>query len=363
LVKKYLPQIKARSKCTTLQSQADTIIGKWICSLTKITYKDYRKLKTSGKAHEWQKLISQQLFKQIDFSTVHGRALALMVSSKFITNHKLESVYEAWIKTQPVARYTGYVHELMAKVTTNMKPFLVETINKQFMGLVETGKKNAKTDSSLIVVRDTSSSMSGTAQGTKVSCYNIAKALALYFSEFLHGAFENSWIEFNSKAQMHTWKGTTPVDRWLNDRSSYVGSTNFQSVIDLFITIKRKGVPESEFPTGILCISDGEFNPNALSKTNVDVALVHLRAAGFSEEYVSKFKIILWNLQSHYYGKTTGSKFETYGAVDNVYYFSGYDGAIIAFITGVDKQEKAPRNAQEVFEAAMNQEIMNMIKV
>jgi hypothetical protein len=28
LVKKYLPQIKARSKCTTTQTQSDTIIGK-----------------------------------------------------------------------------------------------------------------------------------------------------------------------------------------------------------------------------------------------------------------------------------------------------------------------------------------------
>ena len=32
LVKKYLPQIKARSKCTTVESQADTVIAKWIAS-------------------------------------------------------------------------------------------------------------------------------------------------------------------------------------------------------------------------------------------------------------------------------------------------------------------------------------------
>jgi hypothetical protein len=363
LVKKYLPQIKARSKCTTLQSQADTIIGKWICSILDIDYKKYRKLKTSGTAHDWQKKISQNLYDTIDFSTIHGRALALLVSSKFISNHGLEDKYERWIKVQPIAKFTGYVHELMSKVTSNMKPYLTETINKQFMGLVETGKKNAKTDSSLIVVRDTSSSMGGTAQGTKVSCYDIGKALALYFSEFLSGFFADSWIEFNDKAKMHTWKGSTPVDKWLNDDSSYVGSTNFQSVVQLFCQIKARGIPESEFPTSILCISDGEFNPAQLGKTNVDVALVTLRAVGFSEDYVSKFKIILWNLQSGYYGRDTGSKFETYGNVDNVYYFSGYDGSIIAFLTGVDKQEKEPKNAEELFEAAMNQEIMNMIQV
>ena len=34
LLKKYLPQIKANSACTTVESQADNMISKWICSLT-----------------------------------------------------------------------------------------------------------------------------------------------------------------------------------------------------------------------------------------------------------------------------------------------------------------------------------------
>lgn len=363
LVKKYLPQIKARSKCTTLQSQADTIIGKWICSLLKVNYKQYRQLKVSGNAHKWQQLISKKLFDSIDFKSIHGRALTLIVSSKFIMNHGLEDKYEKWITAQPIAKFTGYVHELMSKVSYNMKTYLRETINKQFYGLVETGKKNANTNSGLIVVRDTSGSMSAMASGTKVSCYNIGKALALYFSEFLTGFFADSWIEFNDDAKMHQWKGNTPVDKWLNDKSSYVGSTNFQSVIDLFIDIKSNGVQESEFPSGILCISDGEFNHSDLGTTNVNRALIRLSNAGFSSEYVDKFKIILWNLQSNYYGKGTGEKFETYGNQENVYYFSGYDASIIAFLTGVDGQKSEPKNAEELFKAAMDQEVMSMIEV
>ena len=363
LVKKYLPQIKARSKCTTIQTQADTIIGKWICSLLKIDYKQYRKLKTSGNAHEWQKLISKKLFDSINFSTIHGRALTLIVSSKFITNHGLESKYEEWIKAQPIAKFTGYVHELMGKVKSNMPIYLTETINKQFAGLVETGKKNANTNTGLIVVRDTSSSMGSQARGTKQSCYDIGKALALYFSEFLGGYFANSWIEFNSSAKMYEWKGSSPVEKWLNDNSGYVGSTDFQSVIHLFVEIKRKGISESDFPCGILCISDGEFNQTQLDVTNVEQALITLRIAGFSEDYVSKFKIILWNLQSRYYDETTGEKFETYSNVDNVYYFSGFDASIIAFLTGVDGQKTEPKNAEELFNAAMNQEVMKMIQI
>lgn len=83
LLKKYLPQIKAKSDCKTVEAQADNLIAKWICSLlfgTKdgnaSTYKKYRKLKTSGTAHEWQKLISQGKHDLIDFSKIHeiGRA-------------------------------------------------------------------------------------------------------------------------------------------------------------------------------------------------------------------------------------------------------------------------------------------------
>jgi hypothetical protein len=368
LIKKYLPQIKTNSKCTTLESQADNIIAKWLCSLlfeageSAKNYKQYRLLKSTGTAHQWQQLISQSKHNLIDFNTVHGRALALMVSSKYLANQGLELKYQEWIESKPIAKFTGYVHELFAK--TPNKKYQIDTLNKQFEGLVETAKKNAKQDTSLIVVRDTSGSMGSQAPGIKQSCYDIAKALALFFSEMLpNGYFANSWIEFKDTAKMHTWKGSTPYEKWNNDRTSTIGSTNFQSVIQLFCAIKRQGISESEFPTGILCISDSEFNPTQLGKTNVKQALISLRLAGFTEDYVSKFKIVLWNLQNTYYGRGSGEKFETYGNVNNVYYFSGYDGSIIAFLTGVDGQKTEPKNAEELFKAAMSQEIMKMIEI
>ena len=370
LIKKYLPTIKTDKECKTVEAQADNIIGKWLCSqlfgakgTSGSTYKQYRQLKSSGTAHEWQKLISQKKHTLIDFKTVHGRALALMVSGKYIQNQGLESKYDEWISAQPTAKFTGYVHELFEKLPT--KPYQEKTLNAQFMGLVETAKKDAIEGTSMIVVRDTSDSMGSTATGTKMSCGNVAKALALFFSEMLpSGHFANSWIEFNSNAQMHTWKGSTPYEKWTNDHSRFGGGTDFQSVIGLFVKIKRSGVNESEFPTGIICISDCEFNPVALGKTNVEASLTALRQAGFSEDYVSKFKIVLWNLQSDYYGNNTGSKFETYGNVENVFYFSSYDGSIIAFLTGLKEQTTPePKNAEELFQVAMSQEVMSLIQI
>ncbi len=368
LVKKYLPQIKARSNCKTVWAQADTIIGKWLCSIFGISgdYKAYRLLKSSGTAHTWQQLISQHKMLKIDFNTVHGKALSQMVSSKFLKNNNLEQKYLEWIMAKPVAKYTGFVHELFQKFDEHniLKTY---TINAQFNTLVETAKKNAKKGTSLIVVRDTSGSMGALATGSKMSCFDIGKALALFFSEMLPaGKFANSWIEFNRDAKLHNWKGKTACEKWINDYANCVGNTNFQSVINLFTRVKNTGVAENEFPTGIICISDGEFDKTSLDNTNVNAAKNTLKSAGFSQEYIDNFKIVLWNLQSNYYGETTGKKFETYGNEKNTFYFSGFDGSVLAFLTGVEytnKETKEPTTAEELFKAAMDQELLNLLEV
>lgn len=364
LFKKYLPQIKATKNCRTVEAQANTMIGKWICSLifgskeeqTGATYKQYRKLKAAGTAHEWQQLISKRQISDLDFSKIHGRALSKLVKSKFLKNQGLTEKYENWItapETKDV-KYTGFVCELFQNLNINASKGEKETVNKQFKTLVDKGGSSEQLN--LIVVRDTSGSMGSNAIGIDMACGDVAKALALYFSEFLTGKFSNSWIEFNSRAEMHTWEGDNPVDKWFNDASEYVGSTKFLSVVELFALIKKKGVAEKDFPTGILCISDSEFDPAQLGDTNVDAARKILKDAGFSKEYIDNFVIVLWNLQSGYYGKDTGKKFETFGNVKNVYYFSGYSGSVISFLTN------KIGTAAEVVDAALEQELIQRIK-
>jgi hypothetical protein len=367
LLKKYLPQIKAKSACKTVEAQADNIVAKWVCSLlfgnkaNGSTYKQYRILKTSGTAHEWQKLISQGKHNLIDFNTIHGRALNKLVRSKYLANQGLTEKYEKWItKDTTEAKYTGFVHELfesLPNVLSGLDKGKQTTINKQFETLVKKGGE-VESKTSLIVVRDTSGSMSSTASGTKMSCYNVAKALALYFSSFLKGNFADAFIEFNSTAKMHQWKGSNALEKWYNDRTSFVGGTDFQSVIKLFVDLKKKGLDESEFPTGILCISDGEFNPAQLGKTNVEAARAALRNGGFSAEYAANFVIVLWNLQSNAYGSNTGKKFETHGDVQNVFYFSGYSAATAAFL-----MNQEIKTAADLFDEAMNQEVLVMVEL
>lgn len=381
LLKKYLPQIKSNNSCKTLESQADNIIAKWICSLlfggktqedNYKNYRSYRKLKSSGTAHEWQQLISKREMFKIDFNTIHGRALSQLVSSNFLKNHGLEKKYEEWISSKPVAKYTGYVYELFSILGTDksdnsykLKEYQKDTINKQFLQLVETGKNGMKKGiNGLIVTIDSSSSMNALVPGTKVSAYSVAKSMALYFSYLLEGYFSNYFLEFSRDTNLKQWKGNTPIDKFVNEKSDIIGNTNFRSIATHFRKILKQGVKESEFPTGILCVSDGCFDGNnkKSQSSNFKALLSDLENYGFSKNFINNFKVILWDIPNNYYGSTQTS-FEEFANCPNLYHISGLDPAGIAFLTGIEGQTNTPKNSEELFLAAMNQEILNKLEI
>ena len=374
LVKKYLPQIKSRSKCKTVAVQADTIIGKYLCSVIfadiedKIeSYAKYRKLKVSGTAHVWQQLISQGRFMEINFDTVHGRALAQMVSGQFLKNNGLEETFEKWMASKPVAKYTGYVYELMQPVKSGysnnvLRSYQEDAINKQFLGLIETAKKGMTGENPFITVVDTSSSMTGLVPGTKISAYDIAKSMALYFSYLLKGPFHNHWMEFNNKCILKKWVGDTPVKKLQNDHSEAYGSTDFESVARTFVEVRQSGVKEEDFPGGILCLSDGCFNSNSSNKGSYKLFKEILLRGGFSKEFVDKFKIVLWDIPNGYYADR-GAKFEEFADCPGMFHISGLDGSVVAFLMGTEYNPTVPKNSDELFLAAMNQEIMDRIVI
>lgn len=375
LIRKYLPTIKTNSKCTTLESQAHTLIGRWIASRMygkgEVTaYKEYRKTKSAGIAHEWQQKISKQLYDKINFNTIAGRALAQLVGSKFLENHNLTDKYNKWISNKSTAKFTGFVFELFKPLDgyINSAPTLPaykeKTIEAQFNQLVKTGKGNADTQSKLLVVRDTSGSMSAITPGTGMTANGIAKSLALYFSEFLKGEFKGAYAEFSDECVLKKWQGNTVCDKWRADTSEAYGSTEFCSVAKLLASIKDRGVAEKDFPTGILCLSDGEFNKSNYSHTtNITEFRQILTRAGFSQFFIDNFKIILWDIPDVYYDSNRTVKFEDFADAPNLFHISGFDGSIIAFLMGKGELKLSPKNSEELLEAALNQELLNRLTI
>lgn len=366
LVKKYLPQIRNRLKCTTEEAKANNMIAKWICSLLfkgdKISnYAKYRKLKTSGTAHQWQQLISQERYLEIDFNTIHGRALAQLVSSNFLINHNLYSKYETWLATKKDVKYTGYVYELFKDLGTrcnmrlsqeNLSEVQKETINKQFLTLVDKAKKD-KVNNFLTVI-DTSGSMTW-GDERSVEPIHVALSMALYFSYIAKGTFSNSYLEFSHDCHLKSWIGETPVDKMCTPFEGYC-DTNFVSIAEALVEVKNSRlVREDEFPEGMVCITDSEFNYASDNKTNCIVFREKLIEGGFTKEFVDNFKIILWDV-----GEGNHSTYEGLAGTPNVIHMSGLDATCLDFLLN-NKQPIIDSLA--LFRTAMSQEILNSVTV
>lgn len=355
LVKKYLPSIKASSKCRTVEAQAKNIIAKLLCAKLfgnkqgedSATYKQYRVLKASGTAHQWQTLISQGRFEEINFDKIHGKALSILIKSKtFLTKTGLKAKFTDFISAKAQkgesVKATDYVFDILGPLAdryTNLEPHQTMLINAQYAKLLESCPEEIFP---WIVVRDTSGSMDTMATGLNYSADHVAKSLALMFSGFLKGTFKDCWIEFNSTAKLHEWVGSTVVEKYRNDRTNAISSTDPLKVIELFCNLKSSGVPEEHFPKGIICISDGEFNrvPGFTDKTNLEEAKSRLRAF-FSTDFVDNFKFVFWDVATP---MNAQKKFESYGKEKNVYYFGGFSPAVIKFVQSADDAFIAAEN-------------------
>lgn len=367
LIKKFLPTIKAAKYCTTKRSQCSNYIGKWLAKLLfgsedKVKANiQYQKLKSSGTAHEWQQLISQKKFDKLDFSKIPGRALNILANSNFLSNHGLEESFAKWVLEQPKAKFTGFVYELFKPAK---KEYQKELINRQFMTLVDKAKEQ-QDRTRFICCLDTSGSMGSACYGLpNTTSLNVAKSIALYFSYLLDSQF-SGYLEFARTVNLESWEGETPYDKFFHRDYGSWGSTNFLGVADWFVKTKKGlNLPEELFPNGVICISDGEFNSYSGQFDSNFREFKRRLAEAFSQEFVDNFKLVLWDIPNTFYSSKPESKFESLADEPNFFYISGFDPAGIQFLLKKTPADRpAPKTAEELFEAAMNQELLNLLKV
>lgn len=367
LIKKFMPTIKAAKYCTTKRSQCSNYIGKWLARLLfgsedKVKANiQYQKLKSSGTAHEWQKLISQKKFDKLDFSKIPGRALSILANGKFLSNHGLEEEFAKWVLNQPQAKFTGFVYELFKSAK---KDYQKELINRQFMTLVDKAKEQ-QDRTKFICCLDTSGSMESACYGLpNTTSLNVARSIALYFSYLLDSQF-SGYLEFADEVELMNWEGETPYDKFFNREYGTWGSTNFLGVADWFVNLKKgMNLSEDVFPNGVICVSDGEFNDYANQFDSNFKEFKRRLATVFSQEFVDNFKLVLWDIPNTFYRTQPESKFESLADEPNFFYISGFDPAGIQFLLKKTPADKpAPKTAEELFEAAMNQELLNLLRV
>ena len=384
LVKKYMPRIRAVSKCKTEWSKQSNEDAKAFAKFAGWSFEDYRNFKSTGKAHSFQTYICKGMFDKLDWKTIPGKALLNLVSGSFLDDHKLTKSYLDWLKTQPVAKFNGYPFELGHKLGAgrygNVSMVTKITIDKQFRGLIETAKKdNGGIKGNVLCGLDTSGSMSSPVNGAgDVTSYDVCVSLGIYFSELNEGAFHNVVAMFDDTSELLTLSGEF-TDKWsqIRNRRDAMGSTNFQSLINLIVDTRKKHpeIPLSEFPHTLLVVSDMQFNPTRGGwywgshgetypdeQTNYQAAMNKLRAV-FPQEFVDDFKIVWWFCA----GRETRD-FPTNMDNGGTYMVSGFDGSVISFILGgevkVDENgKKVTPSMEEIVNDALHQEVLELLTV
>jgi hypothetical protein len=287
---------------------------------------------------------------------------------------------------QPVAKFTGYVFELAKKAreagvtrygynNRKISPAVRHTLDAQFMGLVEKARANGKMTTNVWCALDTSGSMSTRVQGLKdITCEDIASSLAVFFGELNTGAFHNKIIMFDNVSHPYDMHGDSFCDRIGNLPSVPAGGTNFQSIVEEIVKIRKQHpeIPLEDYPKTILVVSDMQFNPVSYSwrgpsrtePTNYEYSKNTLKKV-FPAEFVDNMKFIWWDCAARY-GNTD---YEGTANEQGCYFFSGFDGSIINILMNEDAvmDEKTGEvrrpTAEELVMKALSQEILNYIKL
>ena len=384
LIRKYMPAIKSNEKCKTERAKTLNVLAKGFASFLGLSTKEYRKMKASGTAHDFQKLICSRAYADIDWKTIPGRALTHLISGKFLDNHGLTEGYLKWVMSQPTVKFTGYVYELGMKLdkmgynlslnTSASRAAALYTINKQFDGLVELAKKDqGGIKGNVLCALDTSASMGCGVNGGPVglTSYDVCVSLGIYFSELNEGYFHNVVAMFDNTSRVMKLSGTFS-EKWEAIRRANVawGSTNFLSIIHMLIKERKKHpeIPECEWPQTVLVVSDMQFNPSGGYRygethqmTNQEAARKMLREV-FSDEFVDNFNFIWW-----YCAGRSGAGHDVPATMEQGgnYLFSGFDGSIITLLLGGEEQTKPdgkPLTMEEMVDKALSQEIFAFVK-
>lgn len=372
LVKKYMPRIKSKSKLTTDWTKCSNQLAIDFAKHLNVSKAEYNKIKTSGKAHNFQKLISHNLYDNINWNLIPGKALTKLVNSKFLSNHNLEQSYIDWLMNQPSVKFNGYAYEL-GKIYNHSTMNLTKriTINKQFNTLIESAKDNGGIKGNVWCALDTSGSMSSCYANSNVSALDVCMSLGAYFSTLNEGVFHKQVIMFDNVSRVKKLQGDF-CDMLDQMPKNAMGGTNFQSIVDEIVRVRRTNpnIPLSDYPQTILVVSDMEFNPSKRfwdpftkedEMTNYEAMKDKLYEV-FPIDFVDNMKFIWWSVSSRV------SNFPARMEDGGCYIISGFDGAIISLILGGENIEnnsfeKKQLSMKDVVCNALNQEILSQVTI
>lgn len=167
-------------------------------------------------------------------------------------------------------------------------------------------------EGSFLPMCDVSGSMTGLPMDISVS-------LGVYLSERNKSIFKDAFLTFSGIPELQVLKGTV-IDRFNQLRTAHWAmNTNLTAAFELILNkAKKADLPQSDMPDTILIISDMEFDPAWMGKTNYETIQMMYENAG----YVAP-KIAFWNVKGREGNVPVNAK------ASNVALISGASPAIV----------------------------------
>ena len=382
LIRKYMPAIKSNIRCKTDRAKRLNRLAKAFAAFLGLSHKEYRQMKTSGNAHDFQKIICSRAYADIDWKTIPGRALSQLISGNFLGNHGLTENYLNWVMAQPTVKFTGYVYELGRKLNSlgnnvsmlnaPSKAASLYTINKQFDGLIELARQDeGGLNGNVLCAIDTSGSMTCPIHGqNNLTSYDVCVSLGIYFSELNEGYFHDIIAMFDSTSSIMKLNGTF-AEKWNAIKSARTawGSTNVLSIIRMLLDLRKTHpeIPIKDYCNTILVISDMQFDPTGMERNGRELttyeAIKSMLRTEFPDEWVDNLKIVWW-----YCASREGAGHDVPATIDDpgMYLVSGFDGSIVNLLlrTKVDEKTGKTRSLsmEESVQEALSQEIFSFVR-
>lgn len=371
LARKYMPRIKSLRKCTTERSRIMNELAREYAEVLGLDLVGYNRFKSSGTAHKFQQQITRQEYNEIDWGRVPGKALSLIIASKFITKHKLTDKFIKWVESVDFAKFTGQVYELYFAACNATKKFHKILINKQFDNIVrDAASDEGGISENVWCAVDTSGSMESKIGAGKLRAIDVCVSLSLMFASMNKGAFHKNIVMFDDTSKPLQLEGDfcDMVDQ-IRKQPLAMGSTNFMSVAAALANVRKNHpeIPLSDYPTTLLVISDMQFNGNIFGyerQTTSHERTIELLRTCFPDEYVDSMKFIWWNCSGRL------KNFPANSGTPGNYFFSGFDPSVVSILLGEDSELKKMKketgvepSLQDVIDASLGQKIFDRLKI
>lgn len=252
-----------------------------------------------------EKKMSQGEWSEIDYEGVPSKA-NLIYKNAFLKHDEGRRIeYLSKVKSGEAKINSGvlFPHEIVSKYGCNGNKYYAQRVSKDdtLEELWKALPNLVNGDGSTMVVADSSGSMTSCATGkdSKTTAWDVAHALAIYFSEKASGEFKDKYMTFSRNPRLVDLSNcTTLLDKIkvAIDYSEY-SNTNIEKVFQLILnTAVKNQMAQSEVPKNILIVSDMEFDAQMDGRT--DIQMFKDFTERYREQGYELPKVIFWNVNS-----------------------------------------------------------------